>query len=141
MPRPRICRFVEESPRVDYFKPRGVPLVSLEEMVLPLEGLEALRLAEVEGLDQEEAALRMGVSRPTFSRVLAQARRVVALALVHGRALRITGGDYRLPGEEPQGPCLGGLGGGGRRRRGGWRGRGQGRGMAVPGDHDPNQGG
>jgi predicted DNA-binding protein (UPF0251 family) len=75
-------------------------------VVLPLEGLEALRLVEVEGLEQDAAARRMGVSRPTFSRVLAQARQRVGQALVNGWALRITGGDYELaPEPGPAGPA------------------------------------
>lgn len=122
MPRPRICRFVETPPRADYYKPRGVPLASLRELVLPVEGLEALRLAEVEGLDQETAAAQMGVSRPTFTRVLAEARRVVAQALVNGWALRIAGGDYHLGDADPAAPCGGGRGRGAGRGRG-WRDR------------------
>lgn len=115
MPRPRKCRFVANQPKADYFKPRGVPLSAMEEVTLPVEGLEALRLADVEGLEQQEAALRMGVSRPTFSRVLAQARSAVSRALVHGWALRIEGGDYQLAEEQRRGVRH-------RRRRGG-RGR------------------
>ncbi len=119
MPRPRICRLVETPPPADYYKPRGVPLASLRELVLPVEGLEALRLAEVEGLDQETAAAQMGVSRPTFTRVLAEARRVVAQALVNGWALRIAGGDYHLTDADPAGaPCRGGRGRGGGMGRG-----------------------
>jgi predicted DNA-binding protein (UPF0251 family) len=99
MPRPRKRRFVADHPRADYFKPRGVPLNATEEVILPVEGLEALRLADVEGLEQQEAAQHMGVSRPTFSRILAHARGVVSRALVKGWALRIEGGDYQLADE------------------------------------------
>jgi predicted DNA-binding protein (UPF0251 family) len=124
MPRPRKCRFVANQPKTDYFKPRGVPLSSMEEVTLPVEGLEALRLADVEGLEQQEAAQRMGVSRPTFSRVLAQARTAVSLALVNGWALRIEGGDYQLAEEQRRGVRL-------RRRRGGRGRRGLGNGGPV----------
>lgn len=96
MPRPRKCRLVKDTPHIDYFKPRGVPLSRLTETYLPVEGYEALRLADVEGLSQEEAAARMEVSRHTFGRVLAAARRIVAEAVVKGWALRIEGGDYRV---------------------------------------------
>ena len=65
----------------------------LEECVLPLEGMEALRLADLEGLTAAEAAERMGVSRHTFGRVLREARHVVAGALAGGKALRIEGGS------------------------------------------------
>lgn len=135
MPRPRLCRLVADQPPVDYYKPRGVPLAQLREVVLPLEGLEALRLVEVEGLDQEAAAARMGVSRPTFTRVLAEARRLVAVALTQGQALRIAGGDYRLaetPAGSPDAPCAGGMGRGRGGRGGGGHGRGHGRGRGWP---------
>lgn len=97
MPRPRKCRLVSAKPLVNYFKPRGIPMHDLQEVRLSLEGHEALRLADLEGLSQDQAAQRMGVSRQTFSRVLAEARRAVAEAVVGGRALFIEGGTYRLP--------------------------------------------
>jgi len=61
-----------------------------------VEGLEAIRLADAEGMEHEEAARRMGVSRPTFSRILSEARRQVARALSNGWAIRIEGGDYEV---------------------------------------------
>jgi len=66
-------------------------------VVLPVEGLEAIRLNDFEGLDQETAATRMSVSRQTFGRILGEARRVVAEALVMGKILRIEGGDFDMP--------------------------------------------
>ncbi len=96
MPRRPCCKRVEELPGVRYFKPRGVPLMDLEEVSLAFEELEALRLAHQEGLYQEEAAQRMGVSRATFGRVLDAAHRKVTRALVGGLALRIEGGAYTL---------------------------------------------
>jgi predicted DNA-binding protein (UPF0251 family) len=69
----------------------------MEEVVLPLEGLEAIRLSDFEGLDQEAAAVRMNVSRQTFGRILMEARAIVAEALVLGRVLRIEGGHYEMP--------------------------------------------
>jgi len=134
MARPRKCRMVHTAPEVTRFKPQGVPASLLAEEVLPLEGLEALRLVDLEGLDQETAAARMAVSRPTFSRVLAAARRSVARALVQGLSILIEGGDYRVAGEAPPefGPPVGrsrcGRGG-----RGGGHGRGgHGRGPGGP---------
>ncbi len=139
MPRPRKCRLVADQPRADYFKPRGVPLRASEEVVLPVEGLEALRLADVEGLEQQEAAEQMGVSRPTFSRILSQARGVVSQALVKGWALRIEGGDYRLAEEARGGRGQGRGGGRGRGMgRGGGRGGGRGQGrQAAMRDQEP----
>jgi len=81
---------------VTFFKPRGIPLRRLEETTLTVEGLEALRLSDVEGLDQDAAALRMGISRQTFGRILARARKTVTTAIVHGMGLRIEGGHYIL---------------------------------------------
>ena len=96
MPRPPCCKRVEELPGVRYFKPRGVPLMDLAEVTLAFEELEALRLAHQEGLYQQEAAERMGISRATFGRVLEAAHRKVTEALVGGLALRIEGGTYRV---------------------------------------------
>ncbi|MBU2551676.1 MAG: DUF134 domain-containing protein [Proteobacteria bacterium] len=124
MPRPRKWRRVESPPRVTLFKPQGVPARELAERVLPVEGLEALRLVDMEGLDQESASERMDVSRPTLSRVLAAARKTVAEALVLGQALRVEGGDFFVdPGPGPgRGPGWGhGRGWGGRGGRGPWR--------------------
>ena len=92
MVRPHIQRRVSGQPAIEYFKPQGIPLVELEEVILPLDGLEALRLADIEGLYHDAAAERMGVSRPTFGRILVQARRAVAMAITEGKALRIQGG-------------------------------------------------
>lgn len=102
MPRPRKCRLVMAKPQVTFFKPRGMPLRELEEVRLCLEGYEALRLADLAGQTQDQAARSMGISRQTFSRVLSEARRAVATAVVGGRALCIEGGAYRLPEQSQQ---------------------------------------
>ena len=94
MSRRPCCKRVDGLPGVRYFKPRGIPLMDLEEVVLAFEELEALRLAHQERLYQEDAASRMGVSRATFGRVLAAAHQKVTQALVEGKALRIEGGTY-----------------------------------------------
>jgi predicted DNA-binding protein (UPF0251 family)/predicted Fe-Mo cluster-binding NifX family protein len=96
MPRPRKCRRIAGTPRVTYFKPQGIPMRELDEVSLAYEGHEALRLADLEGMNQEESALYMGISRHTFGRILAEARRVVAEAVIKGLALRIHGGDYMV---------------------------------------------
>ena len=84
MARPKNCRYVERKPHVTYFKPRGIPMTELTETLLTVEGLEALRLADLEGLTTGEGAERMRISRHTFGRTLAEARRAVADALVNG---------------------------------------------------------
>jgi predicted DNA-binding protein (UPF0251 family)/predicted Fe-Mo cluster-binding NifX family protein len=87
---------VDAKPGVWLFKPQGIPARLIDEIYLPIEGYEALRLADLEGLRQDEAAAKMKVSRQTFGRILSDARRAVADALIHGLALRIEGGDYRM---------------------------------------------
>ena len=90
MPRPRKRRRLGHVPRLIIYKPAGVPLKDLRQVILQPDELEALRLADLRGLTQEQAALHMGVSRSTFQRIVARARRQVALALVEGSALKLT---------------------------------------------------
>ena len=66
MARPINCRRVGFMPQSDYFKPRGIPLSMLEEVILTVDECEAIRLADLEGLYQEKAAEKMKVSRQTF---------------------------------------------------------------------------
>ena len=108
MPRPKKTRFVSGYPAIAAFVPRGMAVTG--EALLTLEELEAIRLSDFEHLDQEQAADMMGVSRHTFGRILADARGVVAEALVTGKALRIRGGTYEFRGMGRR-----------RRRRGGRR--------------------
>ncbi len=89
MPRPPCPRVVSGSPAATYFKPAGIPLRDLRENVLPLDQFEAVRLADLEQLDHQESARRMGVSRQTFGRILRRARSQLAHTIVHGEALRI----------------------------------------------------
>lgn len=89
MPRPRCCRRIDGAPACKIFKPAGMPGADLGEVELTLEEYEAIRLADHEGLYQEEAAGRMGVSRQTFGRAIEKARAKVARALVLGLVLRI----------------------------------------------------
>ena len=96
MPRPPKCRRVEFLPAVTYFKPAGIPLRALEEVCLSVEEAEAIRLKELEGLEQEQGAERMNISRPTFQRVLASGRQKMADALLNGRAIRIDGGNFKM---------------------------------------------
>ena len=96
MPRPPKCRRVAFLPDVTYFKPAGIPMRALEEVQLSVEEAEAVRLKDLEGLEQEEGADRMNISRPTFQRVLASGRRKVADALLNGKAIRIEGGNFEM---------------------------------------------
>ena len=89
MPRPRLCRRICFSPTARYFKPQGIPLRFLEEVELSLEEMEAIRLKNVQGLEQTEAALKMKTSQSTFQRILASAYKKIAEALVEGKAIKI----------------------------------------------------
>lgn len=99
MPRPPKCRRVEFEPQITYFKPAGIPKYQLQELVLSVEEIESIRLKDKEGLEQEECAERMHISRPTFQRILMSAREKIAEAIIEGKAIRIEGGNYRLAKE------------------------------------------
>jgi len=77
------------KPNVYYFKPRGIPLRELEEVILLPDELEALKLYEVDGLEQIEASKKMKISQPTFARLLGSANKKVAQAIIQGKAIRI----------------------------------------------------
>jgi predicted DNA-binding protein (UPF0251 family) len=94
--RPIRCRRVCRRCNSDYFKPRGIPIRLLEEVNLGMDELEAVRLADLEGMYQEDAARRMDVSRQTFGNIIASAHRKVADALVNAKALKVEGGVVRV---------------------------------------------
>ncbi|MGQ9497425.1 MAG: DUF134 domain-containing protein [Desulfotomaculales bacterium] len=96
MGRPPKCRRVEFMPHCTFFKPAGIPLCDLEEIALTVEEVEALRLKDLEGLEQEACAERMGISRPTFQRILTSARVKLTEALVEGKAIKVEGGHYQF---------------------------------------------
>mgnify|MGYP001110134619 CR=1 FL=1 len=99
MARPVQTRKIGFVPRVVFFKPAGIPRRDLEETALSLDELEAVRLADLNGLYQEEAAPKMDISRSAFARILESARRKIADALIHGKSLRMEGGPVlRGPG-------------------------------------------
>ncbi|NJN96879.1 MAG: DUF134 domain-containing protein [Anaerolineales bacterium] len=96
MPRPRKWRRLRHEPQPAIFKPVGLPLGKLEQVTLLHEELEALRLTDLEGQHQADAASQMNISRSTLQRLVTEARRKVALALVNGAALHIEGGVFRV---------------------------------------------
>jgi predicted DNA-binding protein (UPF0251 family) len=136
-------RHIGFRPNADFFKPAGIPVHALEQVILTLDEVEALRLADLNGLYQEQAAQEMKISRPTFSRIVEEARRKVADALIHGKALRLEGGTVRMKGEKempgkdgtgPLGEGRGlGLGPCGCGRRRGFQGAGRGAGFGPGG--------
>ena len=96
MGRQPLWRRVDSMPEITYFKPAGVPLAHLQEVHLPVEEAEAIRLKDLEALEQEECAQKMKVSRTTFARVLGSARQKIADALLNGKAIRIEGGNFEM---------------------------------------------
>ena len=96
MSRPEKVRCVAQLPNVGLFKPAGIPGTALRGVRLSLEQLESIRLRDLEGLEQEECARQMRISRPTFHRVLESARKTLADALINGKAIQIEGGNFEL---------------------------------------------
>ena len=89
MPRPRKNRRIRFDPTVTYFKPRGIPMVSLKEVVLESDEVEALRLKDKKGLDQTECAKKMKISQSTFQRIIVSAHKKIAEAIMDGKAIKI----------------------------------------------------
>lgn len=89
MPRRKCKRRIEFSARVNYYKPAGIPLRELEEVILAADEIEAIRLANYEGMYQEDAAKTMGISRQTFGRIISSANKKIADGLINGRAIRL----------------------------------------------------
>ena len=102
MVRPKRIRRIFFKPEVTYFKPAGVPLVNLNESSISYDELEVLRLIDLEGVDQKKAGVNMKISQPTLSRLLKDARKKVAGALIQGNAIRIQGGNFKMA-EDNQG--------------------------------------
>ncbi len=99
MPGPYRKRWVAMPPKFTHFKPSGIPAQELPVIILTVDEFEAIRLADHLGLDHQQAADQMGISRPTFSRLIEKARHKYAKVLIEGYALRIEGGhfDYQNP--------------------------------------------
>ena len=96
MTRPKYCRKIGCMPDVNYFKPKGIPSSSLEEVILTLDEFEAVKLADFEEMYQEQAALKMNISRQTFGRIINSAHTKIADVLTHGKALKIEGGTIEI---------------------------------------------
>ena len=96
MPRPRIRRRIRFQPDVTYFKPAGVRMTELKEAILTFDESEAVRLVDFENVEQGKAAKQMHISQPTLSRLLRSARKKIADAIIHGKAIKIHGGNYKM---------------------------------------------
>ena len=101
MPRPKCCRHIGAMPGKTFFQPEGAAPSSFEAVLLTLDEYEAIRLADLEGLYQEQAASRMNISRQTFGRIIEVAHRKVADVLVNGKILKIEGGSVSMKAEKP----------------------------------------
>ena len=99
MSRPFKCRHIGCTPGTNYFKPRGIPCVELKEVVLTVDEFEAIRLADLEGLYQEDAAKKMKISRQTFGNIIKSSHGKLADALINGKAIKIEGGFYIRTGK------------------------------------------
>jgi len=95
MSRPCRCRRIRCNPDKNYFKPRGIPVDMLEEINLTLDELEAIRLADFDGLYQEDAAKKMDISRQTFGNIINLAHKKIADVLLNAKALKIEGGTVK----------------------------------------------
>ncbi len=96
MPRRKRHRYVHQEPPISVYKPAGIPIKELDEILITLDEYEAMRLADFEGMNQREACEIMQISQSTFNRVLAAARKKIAQGIVEGHVLRIEGGRYIL---------------------------------------------
>ena len=94
MPKPKKERVVEYPPQVVLFKPQGIPAFLLERIAVSVDEYEAIRLVDYGGMNQEQAAGELGVSRATAARILESAHRKIAEALTQGKAISIEGGSF-----------------------------------------------
>ena len=92
--RPVIKKIVNTLPLYAYFKPQGIPMTNLKIETLSFEEIEALKLKDVENMDQETAAEKMGISRSTFQRIVKSARYKLVKSVIEGKALKVEGGNY-----------------------------------------------
>jgi predicted DNA-binding protein (UPF0251 family) len=99
MARPHKCRKISNPPKMKGFKPFGIPLCKVDPVYLKLEEYESIRWVNYEKLPQEEAAIRMNVSRPTFTRIYNSALEQIAKAFIEGKAIEIEGGNYEMDKE------------------------------------------
>lgn len=96
MPRPKNNRIVHEPPLFSEFKPLGITAKDLEQINLMLDEFEAIRLADYQGLNHEEASEEMGISRTTFTRLIEKARKKIAAFIIEGKILSIEGGSVHF---------------------------------------------
>ncbi|MCD4666354.1 DUF134 domain-containing protein [archaeon] len=106
MVRPRRIRRIFFQPDVTYFKPAGIPMTHLKETILSFDELEAIRLIDSKGMEQNKAGKKMKISQSTLSRLLKEGRKKLADAIITGQAIKIQGGNFKMV-QQPQGRKLG----------------------------------
>jgi uncharacterized protein len=96
MPRPVRNRKIVDPPKMNGFKPVGMPLCKTKPVKLQFDEFESFKLVEYENLSQEQAALKMEISRPTLTRIYNSALKKIAKAFVEGLAIEIVGGNVEF---------------------------------------------
>lgn len=94
--RPKKTRWIKRLPSERCFRPICKPLDQVKYVCLTLDEFEAVRLADLGGLKQIDAAKRLKISRPTFSRIVSSARNKIADGLVNIKAIKIEGGCCKI---------------------------------------------
>lgn len=94
--RPQKCRIVKSTPLHTYYKPAGIPMKNLDEIAITIDEIEAIRLADYNGLYHEKAAKKMNISRQTFSRILSSAHKKIGDGIINGKAIKFKGGNYNF---------------------------------------------
>ena len=93
--RRKKVRYIQKMPQTAQFSPRGKP-GRPDEVELKIDEYETVKLADYQGYDQAQGAQIMGISRPSFGRILRNARKIIADALVNGKIIRIRIGDVQV---------------------------------------------
>jgi len=96
MPRPKQNRKMSNPPLMEGFKPYGIPRHIVSSVSLQYDEYESIRLLDYEGMNQDQAADQMNISRPTLTRIYEKARKTIALALVEGKVIVIEGGNVQF---------------------------------------------
>jgi uncharacterized protein len=99
MARPQKSRKICNPPKMKGFKPFGIPACKADPVVLKLEEYESIKLVNYDRLAQDQAAINMNISRPTFTRIYNRALKQIAKSFVEGKAIVIEGGNYELEKE------------------------------------------
>jgi uncharacterized protein len=99
MARPEKCRTVCNPPKMEGFRPYGMPKCNISQVILKYEEFESIRLVDYDLLSQDLAASKMSISRPTFTRIYNRALKTIAKAFVEGKTIDIEGGNFQFEHE------------------------------------------